>query len=589
MSVPFAQNLQLHLIGDAGVVLNSGKVETWQDQSGNGNDCTQTAAVNRPTPVVDAAGRQGIAFSNSDTEMSSMNMPIGVSVNLGNASVFAAVSYFGKKTIPNAYVGFGPNADQGQLGYWSPTSTDGFIYTTNSSGGGIASSIREHWGLAAIGYSADATSVRFYDQTNTDSIAALSGVAAGGFVGAGFASQTSCRGTLYELLVFNRALTDPESLQVIEYLKTRYGVLDISHNIVFEGDSITEGNGSTHNRNYPFYTNLPGFRVKNAATFGHDWADIISQGSQLDTDHKPVGLTNVIVAFCGTNDLIGLGRTPAQAAADAQTWAASRKAAGWDHVGMITMLPRGTATDEDDRQNYNALLRDAAGNSWDFVIEVEDDPIIGRYGANTDTTYYADTVHMTSEGYKRIALIIQRTLLEFLYPNTNSGIVTHKATTGRGVYFTIEDLNGNLWDSSSFIQQNMSGWLGHITVMGEEVAGSGKYRGLFPIDIPAGTYKITVHSRTLTDAPAPTDTVESSWFVQWTGTKLFSEGLPQQVDGMTDASFKEAMLAYIGGKSSVVDNGDGTRTITYKKQDGITSKLVITFNANGEFTETQVA
>ena len=61
-----------------------------------------------------------------------------------------------------------------------------------------------------------------------------------------------------------------------------------------------------------------------------------------------------------------------------------------------------------------------------------------------------------------------------------------------------------------------------------------------------------------------------------------------EIDGMTDRSFREALLAYIAGNSTVIDNLDGTKTITYKKQDGITDKLIITFNTSGEFTSTQI-
>ncbi len=61
------------------------------------------------------------------------------------------------------------------------------------------------------------------------------------------------------------------------------------------------------------------------------------------------------------------------------------------------------------------------------------------------------------------------------------------------------------------------------------------------------------------------------------------------VDGVTDQSFREALLAYIAGPSTVIDNGDGTKTITYKKQDATTNKLTITFNTAGEFVSTTVA
>jgi hypothetical protein len=61
------------------------------------------------------------------------------------------------------------------------------------------------------------------------------------------------------------------------------------------------------------------------------------------------------------------------------------------------------------------------------------------------------------------------------------------------------------------------------------------------------------------------------------------------VDGISDQSMRESLLAYIAGKSTLIDNGNGTKTITYKKQDGTSTKLSITFNNNGEFVGTSVA
>lgn len=60
------------------------------------------------------------------------------------------------------------------------------------------------------------------------------------------------------------------------------------------------------------------------------------------------------------------------------------------------------------------------------------------------------------------------------------------------------------------------------------------------------------------------------------------------VDGVTDQSLREALLAWVSGQSVVVDNQDGTKTITYMKQDGATPKLSITFDAVGQFVSTQI-
>ena len=68
-----------------------------------------------------------------------------------------------------------------------------------------------------------------------------------------------------------------------------------------------------------------------------------------------------------------------------------------------------------------------------------------------------------------------------------------------------------------------------------------------------------------------------------------ADGAAEDVDGLGDGSFREALLAYIAGESSLVDNGDGTKTITYHKQDGATAKLAITFNTAGEFAGTTIS
>jgi hypothetical protein len=60
------------------------------------------------------------------------------------------------------------------------------------------------------------------------------------------------------------------------------------------------------------------------------------------------------------------------------------------------------------------------------------------------------------------------------------------------------------------------------------------------------------------------------------------------VDGITNQSFFEALMAYMSGRSELTDNGDGTKTITYKKKDNTTVKLTITFNAQGEWTNTVI-
>jgi hypothetical protein len=57
-------NILLWLRADLGVTLTTGKVSTWADQSGQGNDVTQGTAGNRPTVTANSQnGQPGITFA----------------------------------------------------------------------------------------------------------------------------------------------------------------------------------------------------------------------------------------------------------------------------------------------------------------------------------------------------------------------------------------------------------------------------------------------------------------------------------------------------------------------------------------------
>jgi hypothetical protein len=52
-----------------------------------------------------------------------------------------------------------------------------------------------------------------------------------------------------------------------------------------------------------------------------------------------------------------------------------------------------------------------------------------------------------------------------------------------------------------------------------------------------------------------------------------------KIDGVTYAKAMAAMLATAVGKVAVVDNGDGTYTATFMKQDGTSTGLAVTYNS----------
>lgn len=54
------------------------------------------------------------------------------------------------------------------------------------------------------------------------------------------------------------------------------------------------------------------------------------------------------------------------------------------------------------------------------------------------------------------------------------------------------------------------------------------------------------------------------------------------VDGLTISSALELMISLAAGRNTITDNGDGTKTVTFKKQNGSTTKFAVTFNTTTE-------
>lgn len=188
--------------------------------------------------------------------------------------------------------------------------------------------------------------------------------------------------------------------------------------LVADGNSLTVGQGSTGGQDYlqQLKTLLTDTAPKVIAdpvlaNFGVGGqttdAMIADAATQIDTTLAAVGTysAQVLLGWEGTNDLY-FGATAQDAYDDLATYYAARKAAGW-RVLAFTITPRsnsGTPSDfETKRQQVNALLRANWPAFADGLVDVAADHRIGREGAETDTTYYTDLVHMTNAGYAVVA------------------------------------------------------------------------------------------------------------------------------------------------------------------------------------------
>lgn len=149
--------------------------------------------------------------------------------------------------------------------------------------------------------------------------------------------------------------------------------------------------------------------------------------SQIDPQYSEGARRTLLVAWSGTNDLY-LGASAATTYSRIVAYATARKAKGW-RVIILSVLPRsGFSTPgafEASRQTVNAtLLADfptATGqtNIWtgasyaDYLVNVGADGTIGLVGQETNTTYYADLVHLTNAGYAIVADYVKKTIQLF--------------------------------------------------------------------------------------------------------------------------------------------------------------------------------
>lgn len=192
-------------------------------------------------------------------------------------------------------------------------------------------------------------------------------------------------------------------------------------NLIFDGDSITEGFGLT----VPPDIRLPE-QVTALLTYATDTTYNVAVGGQTAAQRTSAiasavlpkfrnnGAPQVVIFWAGTNDLYfgaSAATTYANIKAYCETVRASKPNA---YIIVLDILPRSNSgtpgTFEASRQTVNASLaadfptatahaRIFTGAIYaNYLIQVGSDSTIGDAGDENNTTYYLDKVHMTSTG-----------------------------------------------------------------------------------------------------------------------------------------------------------------------------------------------
>lgn len=214
------------------------------------------------------------------------------------------------------------------------------------------------------------------------------------------------------LAVFDAELTAAQVGQIVALIDDRYS-FTYARYLVFDGDSLTAGTGSSGGNTYPaqLITLLGGATYlpsNNVAVAGQTMADMITDGAaQVDVLYRPELVFNICCAWGGTNDLVA-SVSAATTYSRIVTYCQARQAAGF-RVVILTILPRttGVGTFEADRQTVNANIRANWATFADALADVGTSTVIGEAGDNLNTTYYdTDGVHLNNTGYGVVAGIV---------------------------------------------------------------------------------------------------------------------------------------------------------------------------------------
>lgn len=404
--------LQLWLKADSITgIANLGTIAQWNDLSGNGNHCTQATEGNKP--IYSASGVNGkpeVAFSYIDLGVGDvrrkMTIPNGVSVNENNCTLI----YVGRpisKALQAGYVVPVAIAEL-KLG-WSP------LYGAIVIGGALLESnnARVYHQPQMVGLTSNAVAVKYWYNDVSQSFAAVgSAVKTGGSLGMDPGDNYPIYGTLSEVLIYNRALTDAEMDQVYSYVKKKYAMPTPTKQVIFDGDSLTTGYACLNHANFPGQTwGLLGsdWKIYSVAVAGQTLANMQSDAAAEIDPLYDAGLSkNVLVCWEGLLDVYG-GADVATTLTRMETYCAARQAAGWQVV-VLTCLPS-LYISEANRGALNTGIRNNYGDWADALADIAADSRIGDAGDNDDATYYnnSDTnkTHMTQAGFAIVASIVK--------------------------------------------------------------------------------------------------------------------------------------------------------------------------------------
>lgn len=182
---------------------------------------------------------------------------------------------------------------------------------------------------------------------------------------------------------------------------------DARDNVVFIGDSMTAATSWTTQ----FLTMTRGGVPENHNAAHSGWTAVQLEAARV-AEVMPLynasATTNVASVWMGTNDLSLGTRDGTQTYAVVRDYCLALKAAGF-RVLVWTTMPRNNASDptffETERAVLNGLLRTNWATFADAIVDIAGDARFGVAGANLNTIFFGDGVHINDVGSYYAALM----------------------------------------------------------------------------------------------------------------------------------------------------------------------------------------
>ncbi len=279
-------------------------------------------------------------------------------------------------------------------------------------------------GPSMLGFRSNGSEFRFYgDEARTWTISngtppasTVTGATLGCYTLAAATPGGWClSGELYELLAWNRALTDAEAVSVSEYLRDRYGLRrPRATQIIFDTNSIAGGHlGQRHNiATYVADDFQHKYNFRNESMWSYTTAQLNSAAALVVNQYLDSSQKNIVIFSEGLNSLEA-GVTEATTYSQLASGCNAYRTAGATVI-VPTLTARSTSGSYTDakRLTVNTSIRNNLATDCTGVIIPDPgaDSIIGNAANIGNTTYFQDQAHLALAGARIYANYITAAL-----------------------------------------------------------------------------------------------------------------------------------------------------------------------------------